>query len=48
MNLQYTQVAKIGSQLVSWGGGVRAYFDAPQGGPDWGVRFLLVLLYPRK
>jgi len=40
-------VTKFGDQLVSLQGGVRVYLDSPQGGPDWGLRFNLTLLYPR-
>jgi len=38
VNLGYSRVTKLGKQLVSWQGGVRGYLDAPEGGPDWGVR----------
>jgi hypothetical protein len=37
----------MGDQLVSLQGGVRVYTDAPNGGPDWGVRFNFTLLFPR-
>jgi hypothetical protein len=47
VNLSYSKVSKLGNQLVSWQGGVRAYLDAPDGGPDWGLRFGFTLLYPR-
>lgn len=47
VNLGYSKVTKIGSQLVSYQGGVRYYADAPDGGPDWGVRFAFTLLYPK-
>lgn len=47
VNLGYSKVTKIGSQLVSYQGGVRYYADAPDGGPDWGVRFVFTLLYPK-
>jgi hypothetical protein len=45
-NLGYSKVSTIGSQLVSYQGGVRYYLEAPDGGPDWGVRFTLTLLFP--
>ena len=38
---------KIGKQMVSYAGGVRGYAESPDGGPDWGVRFVLTLLYPK-
>lgn len=47
LNLQYSKVSKLGSQMISYQGGVRAYLEGPRGGPDWGVRFSVTLLYPR-
>jgi hypothetical protein len=47
MNLSYSKVTKLGKQLVSWQGGVRAYLKSPGGGPDWGLRFALTLLFPK-
>lgn len=47
MNLVYTRVTKLGGQMISWGGGGRIYLDSPPGGADWGLRFMLTLLYPR-
>ena len=47
LNLQYSKVLKFGKQLVSLQGGVRAYLDTPPGGPDWGLRFIVTLLYPK-
>jgi hypothetical protein len=47
VNFTYSKVTKFGGQLVSLAGGVRGYVDAPGGGPDWGVRFVVTLLYPR-
>jgi hypothetical protein len=26
--------------------GYRHYFDSPPGGPDWGLRFSVTLLFP--
>jgi hypothetical protein len=48
LNLGYSRVSRIGSQLVSWQGGVRYYLDAPDSAADWGLRFTVTLLYPRK
>lgn len=48
LNLTYSKVSKIDQQLVSYSGGVRYYVDAPAGGPEWGVRFALTLLFPKK
>lgn len=47
INIIYSKVSRIGGQLVSYSGGVRGYVETPQGGPDWGVRFALTLLYPK-
>lgn len=47
VNLSYSKVTKVGGQLVSFAGGVRAYLETPTGGPDWGVRFVVTLLYPK-
>lgn len=46
-NVAFSKVSKIGGQMVSYTAGVRAYLDAPEGGPDWGVRLALTLLYPK-
>jgi hypothetical protein len=48
LNLTYSKVSKIGNQLVSYAGGVRYYLETPDGGPEWGLRFVLTLLYPKK
>jgi len=47
INISFSKVSRIGSQLVSFAGGVRGYVETPDGGPDWGVRFALTLLYPK-
>jgi len=47
VNLTMTKVTKVGGQMLSFGGGLRAYAEAPSGGPDWGVRVIVTLLYPR-
>jgi len=47
LNIQYSKVTRLGHQMISYQGGVRAYLDAPRGGPDWGLRFTVTLLYPR-
>ena len=48
LNISYSKVARWGNQLVSIGGGVRGYLESPDGGPDWGLRFSITLLYPKK
>lgn len=47
VNLTITKLTKIGKQPVSFGGGVRYYAEKPAGGPDWGVRLILTLLFPK-
>lgn len=47
-NVMYSKVTRMGGQMVSFAGGARAYLDAPDNGPDWGLRFVVTLLYPRK
>jgi hypothetical protein len=47
MNVTLTKVTKLGSQLVSFGAGARYYFETPAGGPSWGLRLNITLLYPK-
>jgi len=47
LNFQYSKVTKWGDQLVSVSGGVRAWVETPGKGPDWGVRVVITLLYPK-
>src|SRR5262249_11385892 len=47
VNLGFSQVSKLGAQLVSWQGGVRYYLEAPAGGPEWGLRITFTLLFPK-
>ena len=34
-------------QRVSLGGGVKIYVAQPDGGPEWGIRFIATFLFPR-
>jgi hypothetical protein len=43
---QISQILKIGKQPVSIQIGGKYYADTPRYGPDWGVRFNFILLYP--
>jgi len=45
--LTYSKVSKIGKQPVSFAGGFRYFADAPDDGPQWGVRFAVTLLFPQ-
>jgi len=47
VNVTYSKVTKMGGQLLSFTGGVRGYLEAPASGPDWGVRLVVTLLYPK-
>jgi len=47
VNLMYSKVTRVGHQLVSFAGGARYDLESPPGGPDWGLRFVVTLLYPR-
>ena len=47
LNLTYSKVTRIGGQMLSFAGGARYYLDTPPGGPDWGLRFVVTLLYPK-
>jgi len=47
VNVSFTRVARVGSQMVSYSAGGRVYLDSPAGGPEWGVRFVVTLLYPK-
>jgi hypothetical protein len=47
VNLTYSKVTRIGGQMVSFAGGARYYLETPPGGPDWGLRAVVTLLYPR-
>src|SRR6184192_1210993 len=41
-----SQILKIGKQPISIGVAGKYYVDSPRYGPDWGVRFIVTLLYP--
>jgi len=47
LNVSYSKVTRIGNQMVSFAIGGRAYLERPSGGPDWGARFVVTLLYPK-
>jgi hypothetical protein len=46
-NMQYSKVMKWGDQLVSVSGGARVWLETPGKGPDWGLRFVITLLFPQ-
>jgi hypothetical protein len=47
LNLSVSQLVKIGGQPVQFSLGGRYYAEKPDGGPDWGVRFVVTLLFPK-
>ena len=47
LNLSVSKVTRVGTQLLSFGGGVKFYTDAPDSAPHWGIRANVTLLYPR-
>ena len=46
-NLIVSQMLKIGKQPVQFSLGGRYYAEKPDGGPDWGLRFAVTLLFPK-
>lgn len=47
INLTLSQMLKIKGQPLSLQLGYRYYADAPEYGPDWGLRFALTFLFPK-
>ena len=48
LNLQASQVLKIGGRPISLGGGVGYFIEKPTNGPSWKLRMTLTFLFPRK
>jgi hypothetical protein len=48
LNLMVQQLVKIGKLPVAFQVGYRYYADKPSGGPDWGLRFAITFLFPKK
>jgi hypothetical protein len=48
INLQLRQLLRIGKQPVQFNVGYRYYVDRPTGDANWGLRFTVTLLFPRK
>jgi hypothetical protein len=42
-----SKLVSLGEQKVSFQFGGRYYADAPEGGPDWGLRFTTTFLFPK-
>ena len=47
LNVTVSQLAKIGSQPVQFFAGARYYMDAPDNGPEWGLRLGITFLFPK-
>ena len=47
INASVSKLVSIGGQRVSFQIGGRYYAEAPDGGPDWGLRFSVTLLFPK-
>lgn len=47
LNVSVSQLLKIGKQPVQFSLGAKYYADKPSGGPDWGLRFAVTLLFPK-
>jgi hypothetical protein len=47
INLAVSQILKLGKLPVSVQVGARYYAEAPDGGPDWGARFVFTILLPK-
>lgn len=48
VNLGFSQVLKLGPQPVQFQIGGKYYAVAPEGGPEWGIRSTITLLFPKK
>jgi hypothetical protein len=47
INLTVSQLLKLGTQPIQFQIGGRYYAERPGGGPDWGLRFTVTLLFPK-
>jgi hypothetical protein len=47
INVMAAQLVKIGKLPVQFQAGVRCYAEKPANGSDWGLRFTVVLLFPK-
>ncbi|MDR2901960.1 MAG: hypothetical protein LBU87_02475 [Lactobacillales bacterium] len=46
LNFMVAKVEKIGKMPVNFSLGARYYVDKPSGGPDWGLRAMITLVFP--
>jgi len=47
LNVSVSQLLKIGKLPISFGVGGRYYAEKPEGGPEWGLRFVVTFLFPK-
>lgn len=47
VNAVYGKVFSLGDQLLQWNAGARYYAEAPDTVPDWGLRLVVTLLFPK-
>jgi hypothetical protein len=47
VNFMVQQMLKVGKQPLALQVGYRYYAEGPSGGPEWGLRFQLTLLFPK-
>jgi hypothetical protein len=47
INLMVAQLVKVGKLPVQFQLGGKYYAEAPDGAPDWGIRFAVTLLFPK-
>ncbi len=47
LNAMVTQLLKIDGKPISFGIGGRYYASKPEGGPEWGARFIVTFLFPK-
>lgn len=48
INLMANQMVRIGKLPVQFGVGGRWYAESPDGGPEWGARFMMTILLPAR
>jgi hypothetical protein len=46
-NASVSQLLKLGMQPIQFSLGARYYAEKPSGGPNWGLRFTITLLFPK-
>jgi hypothetical protein len=46
LNVSVSQLLRIGKLPVSLAVGGRYYAEGPSGAPEWGLRFVITLLFP--